>query len=65
MKKIKAKLPIDKVKPGMVLAEDGFMHGLTEKDIDDMKLKGETELIVKAPLPFIPVIFLAFIFTLI
>jgi prepilin signal peptidase PulO-like enzyme (type II secretory pathway) len=65
MKKIRSKIPIEKVKPGMVLANDNFMHGLDEEEIQKMKLKGILEVKVKQPLPFIPAVFLAFILTLI
>lgn len=55
-------IPIDKIQPGMVLASDYFMQGLTEKDIQKMKEKGYTLVDVKQPLPFIPVIFISTMF---
>jgi len=63
--KIKETLPIDKVKPGMVLSDDYFMMGLNEDDIQDLKKQGKVYLEVKQAYPFIPIIafsFLIFIF---
>jgi len=60
----KKTLPIDKVRPGMVLATDNFMQGLTSKDIDRMRMDGYITVNVKFPYPFIPVIFMAFLSTL-
>lgn len=55
----------DQLKPGMVLKEDNFMNGLNEKDIEKIKDSGIEKIEVKQPLPFIPVVFLAFILVLI
>lgn len=53
-------LPIEQVRPGMVLLEDNFMRGLRQKEIDRMKQSGVLIVSIKQqPLPFIPVIFLA------
>ena len=54
-------LPIDKVLPGMILASDYFMTGLTEKDIMELKKDGYVSLDIKLAYPFIPVIFIAFL----
>lgn len=53
-------LPINKIKPGMVLADDKIGIGLTKKDIKELKKKNIKELKVKQPLPFIPFIAFAF-----
>lgn len=57
-------LPIDKIKPGMVLATDNFMHGLTINDIDKLRHEGYVNLTVKQPFPFIPVLLVGFIIML-
>jgi prepilin signal peptidase PulO-like enzyme (type II secretory pathway) len=57
-------ISIDDAQPGMVLAKDRFMNGLTQKDIDKMKQAGSITIDVKQPFPFIPVIFIAFLITL-
>lgn len=57
----KQTLPIEKVRVGMVLSSDNFMHGLTENDIQKLRHEGYITLTVKQPMPFIPVIFIAFI----
>jgi len=57
-------LPVDKLRAGMVLAEDNFMHGLTLEDIDKIKDRGVKWIKIKQPLPFIPVIFVAYLFTI-
>jgi len=54
-------ISVDKAQPGMVLAGDNFMHGLTKKDIERFKTEGKLTIDVKQPFPFIPVIFLAFL----
>lgn len=54
-------LPIDEVKPGMVLASDYFMNSLKQFDIDELKKHGTTSLLVKQPMAFIPVIFFSFL----
>jgi prepilin signal peptidase PulO-like enzyme (type II secretory pathway) len=59
------KIKIDKVISGMVLANDKFMHGLDENDIEKLKANGKTEVTVKQPLPFIPIIFFALVVSLI
>lgn len=51
---------INDVKPGMVLANDYFMTGLTEKDIEKLKNDGYITLDVKQAYPFIPVILISF-----
>lgn len=61
----KTMLPIDDVQPGMVLASDNFMQGLTTKDIDKLRAQGQVTVSVKQPFPFIPVIFTAFIITIV
>ena len=48
--------------PGMVLAEDGFMQGLTDADILRIQ-KNQKTINVKAPYPFIPVVFFTGCFT--
>lgn len=60
----KKSLPINEVKPGMVLATDNFMHGLTSIDIDKLRKDGFVAVNVKCPYPFIPVIFISFLATL-
>ncbi len=60
----KKTLPIDDVRPGMVLVTDNFMQGLSQIEIDQMKKEGCETANVKFPLPFIPVIFLTFLATL-
>lgn len=60
----KKNLPIDQIKPGMVLATDNFMQGLTQPQIDRMRMDGYITVNVKFPYPFIPVIFIAFLATL-
>ena len=59
--KNKETLPIDKITPGMILADDYFMRGLTEKEIKKLKTQGIKELTVKHAYPFIPVIFISFL----
>lgn len=46
------------LKPGMVMANDNFMHGLTPKDIEEIQKKYD-EVTVKLPLAFIPIAFIA------
>jgi Flp pilus assembly protein protease CpaA len=52
---------INDLKPGMVLADDYFMKGLTEQEIDDMRKTETNPILVKQTYPFIPVIFVAFL----
>lgn len=59
--KIVNHVPIDKVVPGMVLADDYFMEGLNEKDIQKLKDDKVESIIVKQTYPFIPVIFVSFL----
>lgn len=59
IRSIKKPLPINDVRPGMVLSNDGFMHGLTQKKIDKMKDDGYVMVDVKQPFPFIPVVFVS------
>ena len=61
MFKITSTIPITEVEPGMVLADDYFMKGLKEEEIEDLKNKGITKLTVKQTYPFIPVIFISFL----
>jgi len=56
----KQKIPVEKLKPGMVLADDGFMQGLTEKQIKKIR-REKTSLMVKKPMPFIPVVLFALV----
>jgi len=53
----KKTINISKVKPGMVLAKDNFMHGLDEKEIEQFKKQGHKLLEIKQPMPYIPVVF--------
>jgi len=46
------------LKPGMVMANDNFMHGLTEKDIEDLK-KRFCQVSIKEPMAFVPVVFIS------
>jgi len=55
----KKEIPVSDLKPGMVLAEDGFMHGLTDREISRIQ-KVKDFIMVKKPMPFIPVVLLAF-----
>jgi hypothetical protein len=64
IKGFKRNINIDEAQPGMVLASDNFMHGLTREDIDGMKHAGFVRIDVKQPFPFIPVIFIAFVVSL-
>jgi Flp pilus assembly protein protease CpaA len=57
-------LPIDKVRVGDVLYGDNFMHGLQTKDIEKLRQDGYVTITVKSPMPFIPVIFTAFVLIL-
>lgn len=65
MKGFKQTLPIDELRPGMVLATDNFMHGLTINDIEKLRHEGYITITVKNPMPFIPCIFIAFLIVLI
>jgi len=56
----KQKISVEKLKPGMVLADDGFMQGLTEKQIKKIR-REKTSLMVKKPMPFIPVVLFALV----
>jgi Flp pilus assembly protein protease CpaA len=58
-------IPIDRVIPGMILANDYFMEGLKPGDITDLKRKGFLTLKIKYAYPYIPVIFFSFLFYLI
>ena len=64
IKGFKKNIPIENVRPGMVLASDNFMHGLTQQDIDQLKHAGHVTIQIKNPMPFIPCIFFAFLLTL-
>jgi uncharacterized membrane protein len=59
----KKTIDIDEAQPGMVLAKDNFMNGITRDEIETMKKNGEKTIAVKQPFPFIPVIFIGFIVT--
>lgn len=61
----RAVVPIDKIRVGDVIYGDNFMHGLTENQINKYKLDGYISLEIKKVMPFIPVIFMAFIITFI
>lgn len=50
-------IPIKDLQVGMVKAEDNFMKGLTETEIQDLKNTGVRNIRVKQPMPFIPVVF--------
>lgn len=52
---------VNDLKPGMILANDYFMKGLTEKEIEELKKTCDTTIPIKQAYPFIPVIFLAFL----
>jgi Flp pilus assembly protein protease CpaA len=54
-------ITIDKLVPGMILANDNFMQGLNEEEIMDLKKQGLKELQIKYAYPFIPVILMSFI----
>jgi len=54
-------VPINEIKPGMILANDYFMKGLTEKEIEELKKRCDTSIMIKQAYPFIPVIFLSFL----
>lgn len=54
------RIHVSKLRAGMVLAGDNFMHGLTGEDIEKLRKKGGF-VDVKQPIPFIPVIFLSFL----
>jgi Flp pilus assembly protein protease CpaA len=58
-------VPIQNVVPGMILASDYFMTGLTESEIEKLKKRGLKELRIKYAYPFIPVILIAFIIYLV
>jgi hypothetical protein len=64
IKGFKKNISIENVRPGMVLASDNFMHGLTQQDIDQMRHAGHVTINIKQPFPFIPVIFIAFMVTI-
>jgi len=53
----------EKLQPGMVLAEDGFMQGLTEKQIKQIKKQEKQSIWVKKPMPFIPVVFFTLVYS--
>jgi len=58
-------VPMQNVVPGMILANDYFMCGLTEDDIIELKKKGINELRIKYAFAYIPAIFISFILYLI
>jgi Flp pilus assembly protein protease CpaA len=57
-------VPMNNVVPGMILANDYFMEGLKEDEIEDLKKKGYTSLQIKYAYPYIPVILVSFLFYL-
>ena len=61
----KTEIDTKNLQPGMVLAEDGFMQGLTKKEIKNIQKKNKQSIWVKKPMPFIPVIFFTLLYTLV
>ena len=51
------------LQPGMVLAEDSFMQGLTSKQIKQIQKQEYQSIWVKKPMPFIPVVFFTLIYS--
>jgi len=51
------------LQPGMVLAEDSFMQGLTSKQIKQIQKQEYPSIWVKKPMPFIPVVFFTLIYS--
>ncbi len=49
--------------PGMVLAEDSFMQGLTDKQIKQIQCQNQQSIWVKKPMPFIPVVFFTLLYS--
>lgn len=51
------------LKPGMILCDDYFMKGLTEKEIEEIQKNNDSDvaICIKQAYPFIPVIFLSFL----
>lgn len=60
----RAVVPINKIQEGDVLFNDNFMHGLTTEQINKYKIDGYVSLEIKKVMPFIPVIFVSFLFAL-
>jgi len=58
----KTEIQTKDLKPGMVLAEDGFMQGLTDKQIKKIKKENRRSIFVKKPMPFIPVVFFTLLY---
>jgi hypothetical protein len=54
-------VPTNELKPGMILAHDYFMKGLTEKEIEELKKTCNSTIMIKQAYPFIPVIFMSFL----
>ena len=52
--KYRKSISTSELKPGMVMANDNFMHGLTPKDIEEVQ-KRYDEVTVKLPLAFCPI----------
>lgn len=52
---------VEDLKPGMILANDYFMKGLTEQDIMELKKASDTTIKIKQAYPFIPIIFASFL----
>jgi len=60
------RIHVSKLRAGMVLAGDNFMHGLTGDDIEKIKQSNRDGFVeVKQPIPFIPVILLSFLLCII
>ncbi len=59
--KINSVIPTDNLEPGMVLADDYFMKGLLENEVEKIKKQGKKFIAVKQTYPFIPVIFVSFL----
>jgi len=61
----KTEIDTKNLQPGMVLAEDGFMQGLTKKEIKKIQKKNKQSIWVKKPMPFIPVVFFTLLYVLV
>ena len=59
--KINTIVDVENLEPGMVLANDYFMKGLKENDIEKIKKQNIDEVAIKQTYPFIPVIFVSFL----
>lgn len=54
-------IQVKDLRPGMILHNDYFMKGLTEKEIEDIRKTCDTTICIKQAYPFIPVIFISFL----